>query len=246
VTTPLTNKLSRALPEVSLDLKALFTGYILVVSIGLLVAGAQILLTHGMADGEFGLSVDDVVYSYYGNRGDSRLESKLNGSMKDKANVADRTRIIRWVHDGSPEAQWENGIREVFQENCTSCHGTIPGLPDFTNYGSVTRLSKVDTGASIDSLTRVSHIHLFGIAFIFFFIGFIFSFTRGIQPGVKAALIVVPFLFLILDVAAWWMTKWYPSFAWATLVGGFVYMLASGFMLLASLYQMWVMRPVLD
>jgi hypothetical protein len=50
------------------------------------MAGAQIILTHGMADGKLGVSVDDIVYSYYGNRSGSKLEAKLNGSMKDKAN----------------------------------------------------------------------------------------------------------------------------------------------------------------
>ena len=36
--------------------------------VGILMSLAQILLTHGMADGEIGVSVDDVVYSYHGNR----------------------------------------------------------------------------------------------------------------------------------------------------------------------------------
>ena len=61
------------LPNLSLSLRSLFTGYILVVGIGLLTAGAQILLTHGMADGKFGISIDDIVYSYYGNRSNSKL-----------------------------------------------------------------------------------------------------------------------------------------------------------------------------
>lgn len=85
------------LPGLSLELKALFTGYILTVGLGLIVAGGQILLTHGMADGELGLSVDDIVYSYYGNRGSSRLEAKLNGSMQDKVSIEDRSEIIRWI-----------------------------------------------------------------------------------------------------------------------------------------------------
>jgi len=33
-----------------------------------LLALAQILFTHGMADGKVGLSIEDIVYSYYGNR----------------------------------------------------------------------------------------------------------------------------------------------------------------------------------
>jgi len=229
------------LPSLALEVKALFTGYILVVGMGLMVAGAQILLTHGMADGKFGLSVDDIVYSYYGNRGDSRLEAKLNGSMKDKASIEDRTSIIRWVHEGAASAEWDSGINQVFQTNCVSCHGVIPGLPDFNTLAGVQALAVIDTGASIDSLTRVSHIHLFGISFIFFFVGWIFTYATGISSRSKAILIAIPFAFLFLDIAAWWLTKWVPAFAWATIVGGIGYSLASSFMLLCSLYQMWLL-----
>ena len=91
------------LPNLGLSLRILFTGYLLVTSVGLLSAGLQLLLTDGMADGQFGLSVDDVVYSYYRNRENSKLEVKLNGSMKDKADVHQRSEIIRWVRTGSPE-----------------------------------------------------------------------------------------------------------------------------------------------
>jgi len=49
----------------------LFTGYLSIVAIGYLMALVQILFTHGMADGQFGLSVDDIVYSYYGKRSGS-------------------------------------------------------------------------------------------------------------------------------------------------------------------------------
>lgn len=229
------------LSTLKLELKALFTGYILVVGLGLLVAGGQILLTHGMADGEFGLSIDDIVYSYYGDRGGSRLEAKLNGSMKDKAPIEDRTAIIRWVHEGSSIEAWDEEIGNIVQSNCTSCHGVIPGLPDFNSYSGAKALAAIDTGASIDSLTRVSHIHLFGISFIFFFVGWIFSYASGISSRKKAFLIIIPFAFLFLDITAWWLTKWYPGFAWATLIGGIGYSIASSFMLLCSLYQMWLM-----
>ena len=57
-------------------LKALFTGYLIVIAVGYLMALVQIQLTHGLADGEYGLSIDDIVYSYYGNRNNSLLENK--------------------------------------------------------------------------------------------------------------------------------------------------------------------------
>ena len=84
-----------------------------------------------MADGKFGLSVDDIVYSYYGNRGNSKLEAKLNGSMKAMASYKDRAAIIKWVQSGSPENVWDSKIQEIVNQNCVKCHGTVPGLASF-------------------------------------------------------------------------------------------------------------------
>ncbi|SMM98575.1 Elongation factor-1 alpha [uncultured Candidatus Thioglobus sp.] len=229
------------LPSLSLPLRTLFTSYLLVTGFGLLMAGVQVLLTHGMADGKFGVSIDDIVYSYYGNRSNSRLESKLNGSMKDKASIEARTQIIQWVRNGSPEHEWRSKVKDIFKNNCTQCHGNIPGLLDFNKLEVVKHIAEIDKGVSVDSLTRVSHIHLFGIAFIFFFIGLIFSLSVGIQPWIKAAIIFIPFAFLILDILSWWSVKWYPNFALFTIIGGIGYSLASTFMMFVSLYQMWVL-----
>lgn len=233
------------LSSLGLSIRVLFTGYLLATGLGLLVAGGQILLTHGMADGKFGLSVDDIVYSYYGNRTNSKLENKLNGSMKDKAPTEVRADIIKWVRDGAPKSEWDNRIQSQFQNHCVSCHGVIPGLPDFNRLDSVKQVAKIDEGASIDSLTRVSHIHLFSIGFIFFIVGFIFSFAAGIPTWLKTTVIATPFLFLIVDVFSWWLTKAHPGFAWLTILGGIGYSLASLFMFTTSLYQMWWV-PVRD
>lgn len=69
-------ELQKGLPWLPLSIKMLFTGYLLTIGFGLLMAGAQIMLTHGMADGKPGLSVDYIVYSYYSNRNGSTLEVK--------------------------------------------------------------------------------------------------------------------------------------------------------------------------
>lgn len=229
------------LPSLSLSLKALFTGYILVVGLGLMMSGVQIMLTHGMADGKMGLSIDDLVYSYYGNREGSKLEAKLNGSMKDKATPEENMAMIKWVRKGAPEEEWHATIKPIVDAKCAMCHEHMPSLPNYSDYAAMQAIATVDTGAEIESLTRVSHIHLFGIAFIFFFIGLIFSMAVGFKPWVKALLIFTPFAFLIIDIAAWWLTKMSPSFAWLVMIGGFGYSLAAAIMLFTSLYQMWIM-----
>jgi len=229
------------LPSLGLSIRILFTGFLLTIGFGLVMAGAQILLTHGMADGKLGLSMDDIVYSYYGNRGNSRLEAKLNGSMKDKAPEDVRAKLIHWARDGASEELWQSDIKQDVQQYCSACHGTIPGLPVLGNYEIIQKLAETDQGASIDSLTRVSHIHLFGIAFIFFFMGYIFSFSVGIPKWLKEVTILMPFIFLILDIVSWWATKWFPGFAWFTMIGGAGYSLASTFMWFTCMYQMWVL-----
>lgn len=103
------------------SLKALFSGYLIVVAVGYMMALVQIQFTHGMADGEFGLSFDDIVYSYYGKRSGSVIEAKLNGSMKVMAPDEDRAEILNWVRKGADEKAFlDTGIRQSWI-NAASC-----------------------------------------------------------------------------------------------------------------------------
>ena len=233
------------LQNLALPLKALFTGYLLAIGLGLLMAGAQIMQTHGMADGKFGLSVDDIIYSYHGNHDGpnaSKLESKLFGSMKDNAPPEVRMALLKWADAGAPASEWESNIKPKVDEYCGPCHANMPGLANITEKSVMDQMTKRDEGQSIATLTRVSHIHLFGISFIFFMVGWIFSYATGFSTWLKSFLIITPFAFLIVDVASWWLTKMNPNFAWLVIIGGFGYSLASTVMIFSSLYQMWLMK----
>ncbi len=229
------------LPNLPTPIKVLFSGYLLAIGLGLCMAGLQIMQTHGKADGKPGLSLNDIVYSYYGNRSGSTLESKLNGSMKEMGTPEARLDIIKWVRNGAPETEWEPHFKDIFIQHCVQCHGSVPGITDFSKYEEVKKVAKIDEGASIQTLTRSSHIHLFGISFIFFFMGFIFSFAVGVPKWLKIAAIAIPFGFLIVDVFSWWLTRWNPNFAWLTLIGGFGYSVASTIMWFISMYQMFIL-----
>lgn len=231
------------LADLALPTRMLFTGYLLAVGLGLLMAGAQIMQTHGMADGKLGLSVDDIVYSYHGNHDGanaSKLESKLNGSMKENAPPEVRMALIKWASNGAPEGEWESSIKPKVDEFCAPCHANIPGLANLSDKAVMDTMTKQDHGASVATLTRVSHIHLFGISFIFFFVGWIFTYASGFSPATKAVIIFTPFGFLILDVISWWLTKLDANFAWLVIIGGFGYSVASSIMIFSSLYQMWI------
>lgn len=226
--------------------KVLFTGYLCTVAVGYLFALIQILFTHGMADGKFGLSVDDIVYSYYGNRSGTVLETKLNGSMKDNATEQERFEIIQWVRDGADKDDYiDNGIKKIVENKCVMCHNKdAGGLPDFTKFDTLKTLSAQDEGATFASLTRISHIHLFGISFIFMFVGIIFSFAETTKTKYKCIAIGMPYVFLIADILSWWLTKIHPMFAMLVIFAGMGMGLSFVYMWIVSLLEMWLYKPV--
>ncbi len=221
--------------------KVLFTGYLTAVAFGYFFALVQILFTHGMADGEFGLSVDDIVYSYYGNRSGTVLESKLNGSMKNNATDHERFVIMQWDREGAIESDFiPSGVKKIIESKCVMCHNEhASGIPDFTDFEAIKELTKEDEGATFASLTRVSHIHLFGISFIFMFVGLIFTFAETTTSKYKCIAIGMPYVFLVVDILSWWLTKLHPMFAWLVIIAGGGMAISFVFMLVISFLEMW-------
>lgn len=227
-------------------IKVLFSGYLLTVGIGYMFALIQILLTHGMADGKFGLSVDDIVYSYYGNRSGTVLEQKLNGSMKENASEQQRFEIIQWVRDGAElDAYKDDGIEKIIQERCVMCHNKeATGIPNFNDFAQLKALTEQDEGSSVGTLTRGSHIHMFGIGFIFMFVGIIFSFSETTDVKFKCIAVGMPYAFLIADIISWWLTKFFPMFAWLVIFAGMGMGVSFIFMWVTSFLEMWFYKPV--
>ncbi len=225
-------------------LKVLFTGYLTAVALGYFFALVQILFTHGMADGEFGLSIDDIVYSYYGNRSGTVLETQLNGSMKLYATESERFEIIQWVRDGAKSSEYNSsGVKKIIETKCVMCHNeSASGIPNFYEFDSLKEVTVQDEGATFSSLTRVSHIHLFGISFIFMFVGLIFSFAETSTVKYKCIAIGMPYTFLVVDILSWWLTKLHPVFAWLVIFAGGGMALAFSFMWLISILEMWFFK----
>ena len=226
-------------------IKLLFTGYLVTIAVGYLMAIIQIMMTHGMADGKMGLSVEDVVYSYYGNRSNSVLESKLNGSMKGNASNEERSSIIQWVRNGASESEYAFHVKGIIDNKCVVCHNANSGtLQDFSKLENLKKVSESGEGASFQLLTRMSHIHLFGISFIFMFVGIIFSFSTNIPGRYKYPAVIMPYVFLLIDIASWWLTKLNPHFAWLVIIGGIGLAFSFVFMWTVSMYQMWVLGGI--
>jgi hypothetical protein len=227
-------------------IKVLFTGYLCTVGIGYLFALIQILFTHGMADGKFGLSIDDIVYSYYGNRSGTVLENQLNGAMKANAPEQERFKIMEWVRSGADAEDYkDDGIEKIIETRCVICHNNeASGMPSFTKFEGLQPYTTQDEGATFESLTRVSHVHMFGISFIFMFVGLIFSFAETTTTQYKCIAIGMPYFFLVADIMSWWLTKIHPWFAWLVIFAGMGMGVSFMFMWVTSILEMWLFKPV--
>jgi len=229
--------------DLPLGSNILYTMTLLVLGMGYLFAMLYLFEMHAGRDGRPGLSVDDVVIAYRGSQKDTRLEAAIKGPMSGMLHKEDVAEIIAWVRGNAGREQFQAKIAPILQEHCLACHdGSNPHVHNLQGYDNVMKLVKLDTGMDIFTLIRVSHIHLFGMTFIFFITSMIFVHAHVRPLWFKHAVIAIPFLAIILDVSAWYLTKVYTSFAWMVMIGGIFMALAFVTQWVISMYQIWFHR----
>ncbi|MDD2721504.1 MAG: hypothetical protein PHH47_09390 [Gallionella sp.] len=224
--------------------KLLYTCFLLLVGLGYLMATAYLYVTHEMNDGKPGLSISDVADSYYGNRSGTRLEAAIRGPMAGYIEEGDRNLLVAWLKDGAGEDHFEKEIKPILQKTCLNCHVASSGmnLPDFSTYEGIHKVAEVDTGMSMASLLKVSHIHLFGISLLLFMLGSIFI-QSEVNIWFKRFLVVSPMLAVFVDVASWFLTKWDSHYAIVVIVAGGILGMSMALQILISLFQIWTLKP---
>lgn len=229
--------------ELPRHLKVLYSMILLMLGIGYLFAMIQIFEVHAGVDGKPGLSVRDIQIAYAGTPDNSRLETALRGPMAGMASPEQIRQIIAWVRTGADEKEFNAEIRPILQAKCLMCHsGSNPNLPGLVTYGDVRSLAGSDHGVSVGALVRVSHIHLFGITFIFAIMGLIFSHAYVRQRHFKSILTALPFLAMLIDIGSWWLTKVSLTFAYAVFAGGVAMGISFAWQWLICVHQMWFLR----
>jgi hypothetical protein len=153
---------------------------------------------------------------------------------------------MEWVRAGADADDYkDDGVEAIIQTRCTLCHNKeASGIPNFTVFDNLKAYTTSDTGATFASLTRVSHVHMFGISFIFMFVGLIFSFSETTTNQYKCIAIGMPYVFLVADILSWWLTKIHPMFAWLVIFAGMGMGVSFMFMWVTSILEMWLFKPV--
>jgi hypothetical protein len=230
--------------ELPWSLRVLYTAALIILGLGYLFALIYLFHTYSGRDGNpMTLSYEDLVIAYSGSGKQSRLESALRGPMSTMLPGDETKTFISWVQEGADRARYDQHIKPVMDKRCMACHdGSNPHLPNLNGYDNLKKVTEQDTGADIFTLVRVSHIHLFGLTFIFFIVGTIFSHAYVRPVWFKCTVVALPFLAVAVDVSSWYITKIYHPFAWVVMAAGAVMGMCFAFMWVVSMYQMWFSR----
>ena len=127
----------------------------------------------------------------------------------------ERNVIMAWAAEGAPHPAYDKTVRPLLDKYCMHCHdGSNPHLPNLNGYDNLKKVTEKDTGAAIPTLVRVSHIHLFGMTFIFFLTGLMFSHAYVRPVWFKCAVVATPFAGIMIDVASWYLIKVFHPFVY--------------------------------
>lgn len=231
----------------SRPVKILFSVFLLTIGLGYLSAIAYLFLIDVEPHREVGIGlVQGVINKYYGQRGVTKLESAITGAMGADLRDSEKARLLDWIRGGADRPGYD-AVRPLFEAHCLGCHSPESGMGigSLVTYEDVSAYTTTDLGQSVRSLVRVSHIHLFGMSFIFLLTSGIFVFS-DIRPVWKSVLVAVPFISIWLDIGSWWFTKIEPLFAYTVIIGGAVMGASLAVQILVSLYEMWFRRSSPD
>lgn len=228
-----------------LGMRVMFTGTLIVLGTGYLFAMIHIFSSHAGRDGNPNLSVQDLIIAYSGSKTDTHIESALRGPMKGMLPDGERNMVIAWVRDGAKESTYaSSGTEAIIEKRCLMCHnGANPHIPNFSKFEGVSHVAEADTGMDIFTLVRVSHIHLFGITFIFFIVSSIFCHSYIRPIWIKCIVMMTPFVAILLDIGSWYLTKLYAPFAWVVMISGALMGVSFAIQWVISMYQMWLYKP---
>lgn len=223
--------------------RVVYTGTLLTLGLGYAFAMIYVFTSHAGRDGDPMLSVNDIVIAYSGSNEGTMLESALKGPMSNMLPAEENIAIVNWLREGADEQAFHSTIESIVEKRCVACHNDRnPHIPSLQGFEKVMHTAEKDTGVNIFTLVRVSHIHLFGLTFIFFIVSSIFSHAYLRYEWMKVLIVSVPFAAIVLDIASWYITKIFQPFAWVVIISGAFMGFSFAVQFVTSIYQMWFYR----
>jgi len=231
------------LSQLSIQLKIAISSFLLSMGYAYLFAQINLQLNTRPADGDAsGLAtVQDIIVTYHGDRSQTLLGQKINGSMRQYLpDEEDKIAIEQWITNGRTEEEYTEVVQPLMDAYCVSCHpyGDQPDYP-LETYEQVFASAEPDSGPSIGKLARFTHYHAFGMGIFAFLLSFTFAFTTFSSPF-RTFGVALPFLSIFLDITCWWLTRLIsPAFAYLVYFAGLMTAVSFAITIFGSLYDIW-------
>ena len=232
------------LNQLSCSHKVIISLFVLMMGYSYLFALLNLQINTRQADGDtsgLGLAtIRDIEVTYRGNRGESLLVNKINGSMEQYlSNQEEKILITEWISQGRTEQGYQE-IQYIFDENCVRCH-PYDERPDYPleTYDQVYASAEPDMGPSIGKLARFTHYHAFGFSIFSFLLSMVFLLT-SFRPAIRLFGAVLPFVAMFIDITSWWLTRLIsPIFAYTVYLGGMLMAVSLAIIIIGSIYDIW-------
>ncbi len=234
---------SKGLKHVPVSLKVGITLVLLLAGVGYLLGFLNIYLTYSPVDQQPGLSVQDVRLSFWGSRGQTVLESAIDGSMRQYfQSDADYNTVKNWIRAGGAESDYPP-VQAIFEQSCNSCHSAEAAVGGvvLATYPDVAAHLQQDTGKSIPRLVSLTHTHLLPTLSILSILVLIFAFTAW-PERMKTVVIALCLLVIPVDLGSWWLAKLSPALSVLVILGGIGLALSFLALIVFSFYDLWLRR----
>ncbi len=228
--------------ELPYSQRVLYTATLLILGMAYLFALLNMYFTYaGRAGGNpLMLTAEDLIVAYSGSGKGSRLEAALRGPMSTMLPADERNAMMNWAAEGGTRPVYEKTIAPLLEKRCLLCHdGSNPHLPNLNSFDNLKKTTEKDTGTAIATLVRVSHIHLFGLTFIFFIVGFMFSHAYVRPVWFKCSVVALPFVAIMVDIISWYIIKLFHPFVYVEIAAGALMAACFAFMWVIIMYQTW-------
>jgi uncharacterized membrane protein len=182
--------------------------------------------------------IETVVHTYHGAPDLPRLISALHGSMAPFVHAEELAAIEAWAEAGAGEDAYKTTVAPIIARKCASCHAEGKYPPTLATYTQAADLARADRGMDLRKLARMTHVHLLGIPLLFYILGALFVRTRY-REGLKAVLVVVPFVGILWDISHWWLTRRDPSQALGVIVGSTLMSLGFATQWCMTMWDIW-------
>ena len=234
---------------------------LLILASGLVVSGAHMNDHYQNRDGQPGLTLDDLRGAYHGvNKPSSLLNVLERGHQNQQADeglsAANRQVLLGWLQGDRLSEDYDNldlgdlAPAEILAANCLDCHDrgakdaapaaqAVP-LSDWIDVKKVAFEQNVEP-TSMAIVIASLHTHSISLGLMALVVSLLLLCTRWSKVLV-GGLILLASLGLMIDFAAWLLTRQSDAFVYGIVAGGALFAGATGLALLLVLVDLW--RPL--